>query len=147
MKQMTDMPASRHQDYMFGLLKKAIDEIGPRPPCSEAEKKLGHLLVEEWKPVCDRVDVESFTCSPHAFIGSIPLSALLYLAAVILYWFLPPLALALAAASCSIVVLEVFRRREIVDFLFPRKQGENIIGRIRPTGEVARRVIVSAHMD
>ncbi len=141
------MQASRHQDYMFGLLKKAIDEIGPRPPCSQAEKKLGRLLVEEWKPVCDRVDVEQFTCSPHAFIGSIPLAASLYLAAVILYWFLPPLALALAALSGTIVALEIFRRWEFVDFLFPRRQGENIVGRIRPTGEVAQRVIVSAHMD
>jgi len=141
------MLASRYQDYMFGLLKKVIDEIGPRPACSEAEKKLGRLLVEEWKPICDRVDVEPFTCSPHAFIGSIPLSASLCLAAIILYWFLPPLALLIAAFSCSIVVLEIFRRREFVDFLFPRKQGENVIGIIQPTGPPKQRVVISGHMD
>jgi len=141
------MLASRYQDYMFGLLKKVIDEIGPRPSCSEAEKKLGRLLVEEWKSICDRVDVESFRCSPTASLGSLYLVVLLYLGAVILYWFLPPLALALAAVSCSIVVLEVFRMQEFVDFLFPRKQGENVIGSIRPNSEPAQRVIVCAHMD
>ena len=141
------MLANKYQDYMFGLIKKVIDEIGPRPSCSEAEKKLGRLLIEEWKPVCDRVDVEPFTCSPTAFIGSIPVLALFLLAAVILYWFLPPLALALAIVSCSIMFLEIFRYLEFVDFLFPRKQGENVIGAIRPKGEPTQRVIVSAHMD
>jgi len=141
------MQADKYQDYMFNLVQRVIDEIGPRPACSEAERKLGRLLAEEWRPICDRVDVETFTCSPHAFIGSIPLSAFLYLAAAILYWFVPPLALALAAVSCSVVVLEVFGYREFVDFLFPRRRGENVIGTIRPKGEPAQRVIVSGHMD
>jgi hypothetical protein len=141
------MPADKYQDYMFGLLKKVIDEIGPRPPCSEAEKKLGRLLVEEWEPICDRVDVESFKCSPTAYLGSLYLIVLLYFAAVILYWFLPPVALGLAIVSCSILLLEVIRYREFVDFLFPRRQGENIIGTIQPKGETSQRVIVSGHMD
>ena len=141
------MLANRYQDYMFGLLKKVIDEIGPRPPCSEAEKKLGRLLVEEWKPICDRVDVEPFICSPTAAVGSYYILALLYFASIILYWFFPPLALALAAINCAIAFLEGFRLREFVDFLFPRKQGENVIGAIQPKGERTQRVIVSAHMD
>jgi len=141
------MLANNYKDYMFTLLKKVIDEIGPRPPCSEAEKKLGQLLVEEWKPICDRVDVEPFTCSPTATLGSLYIIILFYFAAVILYWFFPPLALAISAVGCSIVFFEVFGEREFVDFLFPRKQGENVIGVIRPKGEPTRRVIVSGHMD
>jgi putative aminopeptidase FrvX len=34
-----------------------------------------------------------------------------------------------------------------VDFLFPRKHGENVNGTIRPTGETTQRVIVGCHMD
>ena len=141
------MEATKYQDYMFGLIKKVIDQIGARPACSEAENKLGKLLVEEWKPICDRVDAEPFTCSPGAFHGSIKLAGLLYLTTVILYWFFPPMALATAALVCSIIVLQVFRVREFVDFLFPRKQGENVIGVIRPEGQVAKRVIVGGHLD
>jgi len=141
------MHANNYKDYMFTLLKKVIDEIGPRPPCSEAEKKLGQLLVEEWKPICDRVDVEPFTCSPTATLVLLYIIVLFYFIAVILYWFFPPLALAIATVSCSIMFLEIFRLREFVDFLFPRKQGENVIGVIRPKGEPTRRVIVSGHMD
>lgn len=141
------MLASKYQDYMFGLLKRVIDEIGPRPSCSEAEKKLGRLLVDEWKPACDEVRVEPFTCSPIAYYCSFYILALLGFATVILYWFLPPLALALATIGCSIMFLEIVRYREFVDFLFPRKQGENVIGAFRPKGEPAQRVIVSADMD
>ena len=141
------MLAAKYQDYMFGLIKKVIDEIGPRPPCSEAEKRLGSLLVEEWKPICDRVDVEPFKCSPTAVLGSLYIIVTFYFAAVVLYWFLPPLALALVTVNCSIIFLEIFRYREFVDSLFPRKQGENVIGSIRPKGEPTQRVIVSGHMD
>jgi len=141
------MHANRFTDYMYSLIKKVIDEIGPRPPCSPQEKKLGRLLVEEWKPFCDRVDVETFTCSPTAFLGFIRFSVLLFFAAVILYWFYPLASFIMVAVSFSMVFFEFLRYREFVDFLFPRKQGENIVGTVRPRGEAIRRVIVSAHMD
>ena len=137
---------NRYTDYMFGLVKTVIDEIGPRPSCSEDEKRLGRLLVEEWKSICDRIDVETFTCSPSAFLGFIPLAVLLYFAAVILYWFFPPLSLVMITIMLSVSIFEL-NYREFVDFLFPRKQGENIIGVIRPRGEVNQRVVVSAHLD
>ena len=141
------MFADRYTDYMYGLVKKVIDEIGPRPSCSEREKKLGRLLVEEWQPFCDRVDSETFTCSPHAFLGFIPVSVLLYFAAVALYWFYPLASFILIAIGFGTLFFELLRYREFIDFLFPRRQGENIMGTIRPKGEPTRRVIVSAHMD
>ena len=135
-----------YTDYMFGLIKRVIDEIGPRPSCSEEEKRLGRVLVEEWRSTCDRIDVETFTCSPSAFLGFIPLAVLLYFAAVILYWFFPPLSLVMITIMLTVSIFEL-NYREFVDFLFPRKQGENIIGVIRPKGEVNQRVVVSAHLD
>jgi len=135
-----------YKDYMFGLVKRVIDDIGPRPPCSEKEKRLGHVLVEEWKSICDRIHVETFTCSPTAFLGFIRLLALLYFIAVILYWFFPPLSLVLMIIILTVSIFEL-NYREFVDFLFPRKHGENVIGVIQPDGEVKQRVIVSAHLD
>ena len=122
-----------YTDYMFVLIKRVIDEIGPRPSCSEEEKRLGRLLVEEWRSTCDRIDVETFTCSPSAFLGFIPLAVLLYFAAVIIYWFCPPLSLLVITIMLSVSIFEL-NYREFVDFLFPRKQGENIIGVIQPKG-------------
>ena len=141
------MLADKYQDYMYNLVRKAIDEIGPRPACSEAEKKLGRSLAEEWRPICDRVDTESFTCRPGAFLGVIRLSVVLCLASIVLYWFYPFAALVMAALSLTTLVLELVRYREFIDFLFLPEQGENVVGTISPRGETKRRVIVSAHLD
>ena len=141
------MVAEKYQDYVHNLIRQVLDEIGPRPSCSEAERKLGRLLVREWMPVCDAVTMESFRCSPQAFLGFLPLAVLAYFAAVILYWLYPPASPAMAAVSLSLVFFELVRYREFVDFLFPRKKGWNVTGVIRPRGEARQRVIVSAHQD
>ena len=144
---MIGIAADRYTDYMYNLVKKVIDEIGPRLSCGEAERKLGRLLVKEWIPICDMVAVESFACSPQGFLGFLPLTVLFYFAAVILYWFYPPASLVVAAISFSMVFFEFMRYREFIDFLFPRKRGQNVVGIIRPRGEAERRVIVSGHLD
>jgi hypothetical protein len=141
------MVAEKYQDYVHNLIRQVLDEIGPRPSCSEAERKLGRLLVREWMPVCDAVAMESFTCSPQAFLGFLPLAVLAYFGAVILYWLYPPASPALAAVSFGMIFFELMRYREFVDFLFPRKRGWNVTGVIRPRGEARQRVIVSAHQD
>ena len=53
----------------------------------------------------------------------------------------------LAGLAFVTFVLELMLYWEFVDPLFPREEGENIVGAIRPRGEVKRRVIVSAHTD
>ncbi len=141
------MLADKYQNYMYNLIKQAIDEVGPRPACSEEEKRLGRLLVREWTPTCNVVTAESFICSPRAYLGHLRLSVFSYFVAVILYWFYPPVSFALAALSFAIPLFELRGYREVVDFLFARKRGENIIGVIQPRGEVKQRVIVSAHQD
>jgi hypothetical protein len=141
------MLADRYRDYMYSLVRRVVDDIGPRPSCSEQERSLGRFLAEEWGAVCDRVDRETFTCSPSAFLGFIPFSAVLYIAAVIAYWFLPPVSFALAAIGFSMLFFEFLRYREFIDFLFPRRQGENIVGVVRPGREARQRVVVGAHMD
>ncbi|UCC59263.1 MAG: DUF4910 domain-containing protein [Dehalococcoidia bacterium] len=140
------MIANSYTDYMYSLVKRVIDDVGPRPSCSEQERRLGHILVEEWKPLCDRVSTETFKCSPAAFLSSLPLAALFYFAAVISYWFYPPVSLAMIVIGVSVLFLEL-RYHELIDFLFPRRQGENIIGTIASNSEPRQRVIVSAHVD
>jgi hypothetical protein len=141
------MLATKYQDYMAGLLKRVIDEIGPRPACSEDERRLGRLLVQEWAPICDEVTAESFSCSPGAYMGHLRLSVILCLVAVILYWFYPPVSFALVVLSLIIPFVESRGPWEVVDLLFARKRGDNITGVIRPREKPTHRVIVSAHQD
>ncbi|MDI7253412.1 MAG: M28 family peptidase, partial [Actinomycetota bacterium] len=139
--------ADRYADYMYGLVDRVMREIGPRESCSEAERELGRLFAREVEDACQEVRFEEFTCSPGAFLGFFPFLVAGYLAALVLYYVLPPLALIIAAACVGILFFEVVRYRELIDFLFPRRKGENVIGTIPPEGEVRRRFIVSAHLD
>lgn len=141
------MQADKYQDYMYSLVRRVIDEIGPRPACSEAERKLGRWLFEEWGLVCDTVEAEPFTCRPGAFLGAIRVSVVLFLASIVLYWFYPFAAFVAAALSLAALFFELVRYREFIDFLYLPERGENIMGTIRPRGEARKRVIVSAHQD
>jgi aminopeptidase YwaD len=120
------MQADKYQDYMYDLVKRVVDEIGPRPACSEAERKLGRLLSEGWQPICDRVETEPFTCRPGAFLGVIRVSVVLFFASIVLYWFYPFAAFVVAVLSLTALVFELVRYREFIDFLYLPEQGENI---------------------
>jgi hypothetical protein len=134
-------------DYMYGLVERVMREIGPRESCSEEERRLGRLFAQEVEDACDRVAFETFTCSPTAFMGFFPYLVALYLFGVVFYFFVPPLALAASLVAITVFFLEVVRYREFIDFLYPKREGENVIGVIKPRGTPERRVIVSAHLD
>ncbi len=136
-----------YTEYMYGLVDRAVAEIGPRESCGEEEKRLGRMFAQEVEPACERIDVEEFTCHPKAFLGSFPFLVLLYLAGVALYFIYPPVSVFLAAVGIAILFYEVVRYREFIDFAFPRRTGENVAGFVKPRGEIKRRVLVSAHLD
>lgn len=137
----------RYADYMYGLIDRVMKEIGPRESCSEQERRLGELFAEEVRPACHEVHMEKFTCSPRAFLGFFPYLVAGYLAALALYFVLPPLSLIVTALCVGVLYFELIRYRELIDPLFRRREGENVVAVVRPSGEVRRRFIVSAHLD
>ncbi len=141
------MIGEQYQSEMYSLIEEVLREIGPRESCSENEKRLGRKLIERWSALGLDTRTERFTCNPKAFLGFIPFSALLYLAATITYWLWPFLCFLLATTAMALIVFELLRYRELVDPLFPAAEGENVIAIFRPAGDVKRRVVVSAHQD
>lgn len=139
--------AERYAEYMHGLIERVVREVGPRESCSEAERRAGEIFAEEVRPFCQRLDKERFTCNPKAFLGFFPFLVLGYLAALALYYILPPLSLIISTVCVGVLYFEVVRYRELIDPLFPKREGENVIGVLDPEGEVERRLIVSAHLD
>ena len=141
------MIGTRYQEEMYGLVRSVLEQIGPRESCSENERRLGRVLAERWTAAGLEVKTESFTCRPKAFLGFIPFAALLYLAATIAYWVAPFVCFLLAGFAFLMTYFELLRYREFIDPLFAEARGENVIGVLRPSGEITRRVIVSAHQD
>jgi len=141
------MIGARYRDAMYGLMDEVLREIGPRESCSDQERRLGQKLAERWRARGIDVRTERFTCHPKAFLGFIPFTVLLYLAAAIAYWLWPLLSFLLGGAAVLITYFELLRYRELIDPLFPAAEGENVVGVVRPPGEVRQRVVVSAHQD
>jgi hypothetical protein len=141
------MPAGDYSGYMYDLIDRAVSTIGPRESCGEAEKELGRLFAIEVEPACSRVDFEDFTCSPKAFMGLFPFLVFTYVVGLVFYYLVPAVSLALTVVGLTVLFFEVVRYREFVDFLFPRREGQNVAGVISPRGEVKQRLVVSAHLD
>ena len=142
---MTD--TERHQKYMHDQIIRVIETIGPRESCSAQERHLAELLANEWKPACDTVETEPFTCHPRAFLGFFPIVVSCYLGALAFYWLFAPISALLATVGVVLLALEFARYRELIDRFFPEGGSQNVIGRIKPRGEIKQRVIVSAHTD
>ena len=137
--------------YAEDFIRRVIGAFGPREAGSEAERKAQEMAAEEMRPWVDTVETESFTVHPKAFLGFMPVAALLLTGAVLVFWVggaaagLGPLVL--SAAALFVTVLQFVMYRRFLDPVFPARTSHNVIGVRRATGEVKRRIIVSGHMD
>jgi drug/metabolite transporter superfamily protein YnfA len=132
---------------MYNLIDKVMKTIGPRESCSDQEKRLGRMFADEVADCCDRVESETFTCSPTAFVGFFPFLVIMYIAAVVLFFFVPPISCLIAVVAFVVIIAEVVRYKELIDPIWPKRDGENVLGFIEPCKDATRRVYVSGHLD
>jgi len=136
-------------------IKKVCKECGPRPPCSEAERKSHQMMQRELEPCCDEVRVESFKAAPKAFLGWVRMSVLFGIAAAAAYilavytdlFNLAWISAALLGFSVLSMLLEFLFYRQFLDVLLPKKESQNVVGIQKPSGEIKRRLILCGHAD
>lgn len=146
-------------DYMYGIIKRIVEEAGARAPCSEGERKGSMIVKEELEKTCDEVRVEKFSCYPKAFLGWIRFDVAFILVAYLTF-LLSDLsraaAIATSATGFALVVLAVlffykqfFKYEEWTPKFIPykKRESQNVVGIIKPRGEVRKRVVVSGHVD
>jgi len=152
-------------DYMYTFIETICNEIGPRESGTEQEILAGDKIEGELRKFCDETRQEEYKSSPHAFLGGIRYGAALVLIAVVFYWInllvdlnliqisefysliLLVSALILIIVTISYFILEVMKYYEVYDFLFPKRESQNVIGTINPKNEVKNTIIFSAHHD
>jgi len=149
--------SKENSDFMYNLIDKVIKEAGPRPPCSPQEKKAALLLAEELKPYCDEVKVEEFGAYPQLGVASWPrrcsmltlLSALIFLLVPFNPILFSLVALGIAIFSILNVYYQYLKCEEWSPKIYPYKQktSQNVVGVIKPTGEVKKRVAYVGHID
>ncbi|MFX1387892.1 MAG: M28 family peptidase, partial [Promethearchaeota archaeon] len=146
-------------DYMYNIIQKIIDECGPRMPCSPQEAKAAEIIKNELEQTCDDVAIEPFTCHPRAALGWIRISlslVLLSFTSFLLiqlflgsYWvyLLSIISSFLAFLAILIAWEEFFSYKEFIDPLFKKRESQNVIGKIKPEGEIKKILIFSGHHD
>jgi hypothetical protein len=123
------------------------DRIGPRPPCSEAERRCAEYIRDEWRKQTDNTLLEVFTCHPDAYPATFRWPIALTILSLSLYHLIPFLSFACSAASLLILVFNLILNRELIDRAFPEKKSCNVHAKFTPRGTSDRTLIISCHHD
>lgn len=136
------------REKAFEFAQAIIDKTGPRLAGSVSAIAAADLLNEQMSTYADQVEVQKFNLYQGAFLGWIRILVGSYLIAIWFLWYdMPLISLALGVLSILILVLQFFFYLPIIDWLYPKKSGYNVIGTVEPKGEVKSQVIISGHHD
>ena len=47
-------------DFMYGFVKRIVEEVGPRMSCSPQEAQAAQILKEEFEKSCDKVKIDYY---------------------------------------------------------------------------------------
>jgi hypothetical protein len=152
----------RDARYALGIVDTICTDVGPGLPGSTQERGRAAILKNELEAHLGtgNTEVEEFEVAPGAFLGSLPIGALLTLAAAILtvttgrfaelpVWTTIVAGLVCSTAAVLVVALEFVFYVEVVDRFAPHARSVNVVGRLRRPGtrDVERLLLVSGHHD
>ncbi len=146
--------AKDNMSYMLEGIRYVCDHFKERGPGSQAERDAQEFFKNELGKYSDEVIMEDFELHPKAFMGFIPLAAILVILSAAGYWLAPVigawvviLGVIFTLFAVLMFIFEFMFYGEFVDFLFPKKVSRNVYASRKPTGEVKRRIIFGGHAD
>jgi hypothetical protein len=150
--------SKEHADYMYNLVERIIEDVGPRMPCSPQEAEGSEAIKSELERTCDEVVVEPFACHPKAFLGWIKLILIMTVVSMLFYLFIQwvsnsllitfsLISFILTMVSFLIMWEEFFNYNEFIDPLFRKKTSQNVIGEFSVKEDLKRIIIFSSHID
>ena len=141
-------------DEAFEIVKHAANEIGPRLPGGENEKKFHDYMGEKLKGIGLKPTTEPFSVAPRASIGGIPYAGWVGVALSVMTYFALNIrslwALMAIVSMCTWVwlVCSVFLYKRWFDCFFPQKISRNTYGELLPPdGKYDYTIILSGHTD
>lgn len=134
-------------ERMQSHIEWICESIGPRLPCSEAERKLAEYIKAQWEKLSDQTFLEEFTCHPDAYPATFRWPIALFIISLCLYHLLPLLSLLFSTLSVLILVFNLMLNVELIDRLFPEKESCNVFTRFNSHASPDRAVIISCHHD
>ncbi len=137
-----------YANYTARQIKDVCKNIGPRPTGEESEKIAQERFAKELENYADSVSIEPFDLHPKAFLGWIPLCAIIMIIATVLFFFdLAIVSLAMSLVCLFFIVTEFLFYGETLDPFFPKKTSRNVVAKYNAKGTAKKRIIVSGHSD
>ena len=135
-------------DWAVGKITRLLETHGPRPPGSEAEWAAQQDMATQMQPWADDVVAEGFTVRRHAFMGFIPFTVVLTMAASVLFWFGFAVAgLVLITLAAIPLILEFVMYKQFIDVFFKAQPSHNIIATRKAKNEPKKRIYLVGHAD
>jgi aminopeptidase YwaD len=134
----------------FAFTDEVVERYPGRVTGTEALHEAARRIRDEFAQYCDAgsAKIEEFDVHPGSFLKYLPGLTVLYLAAaVLLYFNLPWPALACIALAVLAFTGQFLLYWHLLDPLFPKCRGYNVVASIDPEDEIRQQVIVSAHHD
>ncbi|TFF97133.1 MAG: hypothetical protein EU547_05180, partial [Promethearchaeota archaeon] len=134
------------------FINEICENFGPRPSCSDSSRKTALYLRSKFKKYCNNVELEEFYGYPgfaKPFIGYPMITTILFFLALGLYFFIPIISLISLILGIYASVFKLFSLEEYDFFyyMYPRRMGMNVIGKILPENKPEKLVILGGHHD
>ncbi|MHC1590780.1 MAG: M28 family metallopeptidase, partial [Candidatus Helarchaeales archaeon] len=141
--------------FMIEFIEDVCERIGPRPPCSEQERKAAIHLKQVFESNGIDTQIENFKCHPGAYKATFRLIMMTVISFTLLYWiyfFVPSIPFLLASIIISgfgvlLIQTNLMRNMEFIDPIFPAKESENVLARIHPRSVPEKIVVIGGHHD
>ena len=137
-----------HANNVIEFTRGLIDKFGPRAPGSPESRGCADALATDATPYADKVVTEDFTFSPGAFLGWIRILVAAYVLALGFMWAdVYAVSSLLLLGAITLLVLQFFLYKEIIDPFYPKSEGRNVLASLEPEGEVRGELMISGHHD
>ena len=135
--------------YMQDEIKTIIEEYGPRVPGSTNEiQALDHMRDELAKTVgIENTAKQTFLVAPRAFFGWTYFVSIFTILGNAIYFMTPVFSLLCYLIAFVPMLLQFVFYKPFLDPLFEYGTSANVLGSLKPKGEVKRRIVLNGHSD
>ncbi len=128
-------------------IEKIVNACGPRIAGSEADQRATGIIKDFMTESCDSVEVEEFDVAPRVLQRLTEMITYAVVAGFVTFFISPVISLVIGLGSGTIFFISRWYDIEIIDRWMEKKKTANVIGIIKPSGEIKKRFIVSGHHD
>ena len=140
-----------YSDYMYNIVDTICRKFGTRYSCSNAERDANEWIKEELDTFSDKTILDEFTTRPamypQGFIKIAGIFGSLSPIFMIFQYPFPIFSALFVLIGLWVVFSEMMLMKGWIGPFFKKKTSSNVIGIVKPTGDIKSRIIIEGHTD